>query len=47
MLPSPVPRRGQKNYKPAFFEALSREREAEHALRDTQDWLHADVRVLP
>lgn len=38
-LPSPVQRRNQKPYKPAFFEALQRERPAEDGLRDVQDWL--------
>ncbi|EED82232.1 predicted protein [Postia placenta Mad-698-R] len=38
-LPSPVVRRCQTPYKPAFFEALKREREAEDGLRDVQLWL--------
>lgn len=38
-LPSPVQRRGQKPYKPVFFENLRREREAEDGLRDVQEWL--------
>lgn len=38
-LPSPVQRRGQKPYKPIFFENLRREREAEDGLRDVQEWL--------
>lgn len=38
-LPSPVVRRSQTPYKPAFFEALKREREAEDGLRDVQMWL--------
>ncbi|GBE84471.1 P-loop containing nucleoside triphosphate hydrolase protein [Sparassis crispa] len=38
-LPSPVARRGQKAYKPAFFEVLHRERAAEDSVRDVQAWL--------
>ncbi|KAJ3520257.1 hypothetical protein NM688_g9188 [Phlebia brevispora] len=38
-LPTPVPRRSQKPYKPEFFEALSKEREADDALRDVHHWL--------
>jgi cell cycle checkpoint protein len=43
-LPSPVARRGQKQFKPAFFEALKKEREAADAVASVQEWLHADVR---
>ncbi|KAI9069618.1 Rad17-domain-containing protein [Trametes sanguinea] len=38
-LPSPVPRRNQKPYKPAFFEALRNQNEAEDGARDVQMWL--------
>jgi len=38
-LPSPVARRNQVSYKPAFFDALQRQRGAEDGLRDTQLWL--------
>lgn len=38
-LPSPVPRRGQKMYKPAFFDALKTQRIAEDAVADTRGWL--------
>jgi cell cycle checkpoint protein len=37
-LPSPVPRRGQRAYKPEFFDALSRQRDAEHGVEDTLRW---------
>ncbi|OSD07710.1 Rad17-domain-containing protein [Trametes coccinea BRFM310] len=38
-LPSPVPRRNQKPYKPAFFEALRRQNDTEDGVRDVQLWL--------
>ncbi|CDO73910.1 hypothetical protein BN946_scf185016.g67 [Trametes cinnabarina] len=38
-LPSPVPRRSQKPYKPAFFEALRNQGEAEDGIHDVQLWL--------
>ncbi|KAI0746491.1 P-loop containing nucleoside triphosphate hydrolase protein [Daedaleopsis nitida] len=38
-LPSPVPRRNQKPYKPAFFETLRRQHDAEDGVRDVQAWL--------
>ncbi|RPD65187.1 P-loop containing nucleoside triphosphate hydrolase protein [Lentinus tigrinus ALCF2SS1-7] len=38
-LPTPVPRRNQKPYKPAFFENLKRQNEAEDGVRDVQAWL--------
>ncbi|KAI1798450.1 P-loop containing nucleoside triphosphate hydrolase protein [Ganoderma leucocontextum] len=38
-LPSPVPRRGQKPFKPAFFETLKQQHEAEDGVRDVQLWL--------
>ncbi|KAA1477918.1 Rad17-domain-containing protein [Dentipellis sp. KUC8613] len=37
-LPSPVPRRAQKTYKPAFFGALAAARDADAALGDTLAW---------
>lgn len=45
-LPSPAPRRGQRTYKPVWFERLQQERAAADAVRDTQEWLHSDVRLL-
>ncbi|KAI0084967.1 Rad17 cell cycle checkpoint protein-domain-containing protein [Irpex rosettiformis] len=39
-LPSPVTRRGQKPYKPEFFDNLKGLREGEDGLRDVQEWLH-------
>ncbi|GJJ11882.1 hypothetical protein Clacol_006120 [Clathrus columnatus] len=39
-LPSPVPRHSQKLYKPAFFDALRKTREAEAAVADTVEWLN-------
>ena len=38
-LPTPVPRRGQKPFKPAFFESLRLQHSAEDATRDVQGWL--------
>ncbi|KAI0764825.1 P-loop containing nucleoside triphosphate hydrolase protein [Fomes fomentarius] len=38
-LPSPVPRRNQKPYKPAFFDNLRRKHDAEDGVRDIQMWL--------
>ncbi|KAI0327719.1 Rad17-domain-containing protein [Cubamyces sp. BRFM 1775] len=38
-LPSPVPRRNQKPFKPSFFEVLRRQGEAEDGIRDVQLWL--------
>ncbi|KAI0689660.1 Rad17 cell cycle checkpoint protein-domain-containing protein [Cytidiella melzeri] len=38
-LPSPVPRRGQRPYKPEFFDNLKFTREGVDGLRDVQDWL--------
>ena len=37
--PSPVPRRNQKPFKPAFFETLKQQHEAEDGVRDVQLWL--------
>jgi cell cycle checkpoint protein len=44
-LPSPVTRRGQKQFKPAFFEGLKKEREALEAVKTVQDWLRDAVGV--
>ncbi|KLO11926.1 Rad17-domain-containing protein [Schizopora paradoxa] len=41
-LPSPVPRRSQKLYKPAFFDVLKRTREAEEAVSDVRLWMQED-----
>ncbi|KAH9896590.1 Rad17 cell cycle checkpoint protein-domain-containing protein [Cubamyces lactineus] len=38
-LPTPVPRRNQKPFKPSFFEVLRRQGEAEDGIRDVQLWL--------
>ena len=38
-LPSPVERRGQKSYKPEFFDVLKKEREADEAARETVEWV--------
>ncbi|KAI0827180.1 Rad17-domain-containing protein [Trametes gibbosa] len=38
-LPSPVPRRNQKSFKPAFFDAIRRTSEVEDGVRDVQMWL--------
>ena len=38
-LPSPVPRRNQKPFKPAFFETLKQQHEAEDGVWDVQLWL--------
>ncbi|EJD40741.1 P-loop containing nucleoside triphosphate hydrolase protein [Auricularia subglabra TFB-10046 SS5] len=38
-LPTPVPRTGQKMYKPEFFETLRKTREAEGGARDVLAWL--------
>ncbi|KAL1747170.1 Rad17 cell cycle checkpoint protein-domain-containing protein [Schizophyllum fasciatum] len=44
-LPTPVPRNGHKMYKPYFFEALSKEKEAYDGVRDVRGWL--EVRRNP
>ncbi|KAJ6535996.1 Rad17 cell cycle checkpoint protein-domain-containing protein [Mycena vulgaris] len=38
-LPTPVPRRSQKVFKPEFFDFLSKEKEAWDAVRDVRGWL--------
>ncbi|GJE92350.1 Rad17-domain-containing protein [Phanerochaete sordida] len=38
-LPTPVPRRGQRNYKPEFFDFLRKQREAEENVAETLGWL--------
>ncbi|KAG8957192.1 Cell cycle checkpoint protein rad17 [Tulasnella sp. 419] len=38
-LPSPVERRGQKNFKPNFFEVLKKKRDAEDGVADVRTWL--------
>ncbi|KAF9554804.1 checkpoint protein Rad24 [Agrocybe pediades] len=38
-LPSPVPRRSQKQYKPEFFAFLQKEKDAWEGVRATRDWL--------
>ena len=44
-LPSPVPRKGQRNYKPEFFDFLRKQREAEDGVSETLHWLR-QVRTL-
>ncbi|KAL1690461.1 Rad17 cell cycle checkpoint protein-domain-containing protein [Schizophyllum commune] len=38
-LPCPVPRRGHKMFKPYFFDALNKEKEAHDGVRDVRGWL--------
>ena len=38
-LPTPVPRRSQKQYKPEFFGFLQKEKDAWEGVRATRDWL--------
>ncbi|KAL1662981.1 Rad17 cell cycle checkpoint protein-domain-containing protein [Schizophyllum commune] len=38
-LPCPVPRKGHKMFKPYFFEALNKEKEAHDGVRDVRGWL--------
>ncbi|KAF9043051.1 Rad17 cell cycle checkpoint protein-domain-containing protein [Panaeolus papilionaceus] len=38
-LPSPVPRRSQKSYKPEFFACLQKEKGAWEGVRSTREWL--------
>ena len=38
-LPSPVTRRSQKIYKPAFFDHLQKEKDAWEGVRDVQEWV--------
>ncbi|KAG8912320.1 Cell cycle checkpoint protein rad17 [Tulasnella sp. 408] len=38
-LPSPVSRRGQKTFKPEFFDALNKTKDAERSLEDVRCWL--------
>ncbi|KAL1701342.1 Rad17 cell cycle checkpoint protein-domain-containing protein [Schizophyllum commune] len=38
-LPCPVPRKGHKMFKPYFFEALNKEKEAYDGVRDVRGWL--------
>ncbi|KAI8970634.1 Rad17-domain-containing protein [Trametes punicea] len=45
-LPSPVPRRTQKPFKPAFFEALRKQGEAEDGVCDVQRWLQQSSDLL-
>ncbi|KAJ7211337.1 Rad17 cell cycle checkpoint protein-domain-containing protein [Mycena pura] len=42
-LPSPVPRRGQKLFKPEFFDFLAKEKDAWDAVRDVRGWLMEDA----
>ncbi|KAJ7148866.1 hypothetical protein C8R46DRAFT_1311007 [Mycena filopes] len=41
-LPSPVPRRSQKMFKPEFFEYLNKEKDAWEAVRDVRGWIVGD-----
>jgi hypothetical protein len=38
-LPSPVPRRSQKYFKPEFFSFLQKEKDAWDSVRITKDWI--------
>ncbi|THU98650.1 checkpoint protein Rad24 [Dendrothele bispora CBS 962.96] len=38
-LPEPVTRRGQRVYKPEFFDALEKEKNAWEGVRDTREWI--------
>lgn len=38
-LPSPVPRQGQKLFKPDYFEYLKKDHNANDAILDVQEWL--------
>ncbi|KAF9481743.1 Rad17-domain-containing protein [Pholiota conissans] len=38
-LPSPVPRRSQKSYKPEFFSFLQKEKDAWDGVRNVRDWI--------
>jgi cell cycle checkpoint protein len=42
-LPSPVPRRGQKLFKPEFFDYLTKEKDAWDAVRDVRGWIVEDA----
>ncbi|KAI0763953.1 Rad17-domain-containing protein [Trametes elegans] len=44
-LPSPVPRRAQKPFKPVFFDALRRLHGAEDGVRDVQAWLQQEAEL--
>ncbi|EIW56046.1 Rad17-domain-containing protein [Trametes versicolor FP-101664 SS1] len=44
-LPSPVPRRNQKPFKPAFFDSLRKQHEAEDGVSDVQVWLQQNSAV--
>lgn len=50
-LPSPVPRRSQKYFKPEFFSFLQKEKDAWDSVRTTKDWITAnemkEVRTSP
>ncbi|KAJ7248242.1 Rad17 cell cycle checkpoint protein-domain-containing protein [Mycena haematopus] len=42
-LPTPVPRRGQKLFKPEFFDYLAKEKDAWDAVRDVRGWIVEDA----
>jgi cell cycle checkpoint protein len=42
-LPTPVPRRGQKLFKPEFFDFLTKEKDAWDAVRDVRGWIVEDA----
>ncbi|KAF8218236.1 Rad17 cell cycle checkpoint protein-domain-containing protein [Mycena galopus ATCC 62051] len=42
-LPTPVPRRGQKLFKPEFFDYLAKEKDAWEAVRDVRGWIVEDA----
>ncbi|KAJ7720282.1 Rad17 cell cycle checkpoint protein-domain-containing protein [Mycena maculata] len=43
-LPTPVPRRSQKLFKPEFFDSLTKEKDAWDAVRDVRGWIAEDAR---
>ncbi|KAJ7713743.1 Rad17 cell cycle checkpoint protein-domain-containing protein [Mycena metata] len=45
-LPSPVPRRGQKMFKPEFFDYLTKEKDAWEAVRDVRGWIMGDGAIV-
>ncbi|KAJ7025587.1 Rad17 cell cycle checkpoint protein-domain-containing protein [Mycena alexandri] len=45
-LPSPVPRRSQKMFKPEFFEYLNKEKDAWEAVRDVRGWIMGNGAVV-
>ena len=44
-LPTPVPRKGQKMYKPEFFDVLKRTKDAAEAVEDVGCWLRRSAKM--